>query len=344
MTDLLASYAAQRRRGVILICALAFVAVAALLIDIASGPAMLAPIDLIKSLLSPGNDGATDVIVWQIRLPVALLASGVGASLAIAGVEMQVILRNPLAEPFILGVSSFAALGAALAAVGLALPFLPTVAVLPAQAFIGALVAILILHLFGTYRRLAPDGMVLLGVALGFIGGTALSLLQFMVSADALQQIVFWQMGGLGRATLPQAAIVAMVLLIAAFWSYSRANATTLMHLGEDRVRMAGVDVARLRRGALLRASLLAAIAVAFTGVIGFVGLAAPHLARRLVGGDHRLLMPAAGLTGAIILSFSSTLSKLILHGSVLPVGIITAVVGLPVFLWMLISQYSEGK
>lgn len=174
--------------------------------------------------------------------------------------------------------------------------------------------------------------LILFGVALNFTAAALLSLVQFVASADALQQLVFWTMGSLASAQWPGALMIASVLVLAVPFSFRAAWQLTALRLGEDQARSFGVDVAALRRWTLLRVSLLAAAAVSMVGVIGFVGLAGPHIARMLVGENHRVFLPASLLTGALVMSLASTLSKTLVPGILLPVGLVTSLIGLPIF------------
>lgn len=329
----LAQYHRQGRRHAVLVGVLALGALAALMLDLVTGPAGLPLSDTFRALTGAEVARGTDVIIWQVRLPVACMALLVGAALALAGAEMQTVLENPLAEPFTLGVSASAALGAAVAIVlGLTLPGLPPVWSVSGNAFLFALGSLALLQLLGRIRGGGPEVLILFGVALNFTAAALLSLVQFMASADALQQLVFWTMGSLASVQWPGVALLAVVLLCAVPFSFRAAWRLTALRLGEDQARSFGVDVRSLRRWTLLRVSLLSAAAVSMVGVIGFVGLAGPHIARMLVGENHRVFLPASLLTGALVMSLASTLSKTLVTGVLLPVGLVTSLIGLPVF------------
>ena len=191
----------------------------------------------------------------------------------------------------------------------------------------------------GRLRGATPELLVLAGIACLFLFQALLSLLQFLASPEALQQIVFWLFGSLAHASLPKAAIVAVVLgaviplLMADAWRF------TALQLGDERARALGVRVGPLRLRAFVVVSLLTGAAVAFVGTIGFIGLVAPHVARMLVGEDQRHLLPASALFGALLLSLSSVASKLILPGTVFPIGIVTALIGVPFFAWLVLAR-----
>lgn len=318
---------------------------AALALDLLTGPSALSPGRILQGLVNPGALSAPEAaIIWSIRLPSALMAVTVGAALALSGAEMQTVLNNPLASPFTLGVSSAASFGASLAIVlGLGLPFLPQDAVVALNAFVFAFGSVLLLQAMARARRGGVQSIVLFGIALVFAFNALTALVQFIASQEALQQLVFWTMGSLSRASWRSVAAMAVVLVIATPFSWTAARALTALRLGEDRAASAGVDVARLRFLSLLRASLLSATAVAFVGVVGFIGLVGPHIARLLVGEDHRLYLPASVLSGALLMSLASALSKSLVPGALLPVGVVTAVIGVPAFLILIFRSGAKG-
>ncbi len=280
-----------RQRLVIL--AVIFIAIiASLLLDFTLGPSGLPLHSLIKTLMHPS--GATNgmrVIVWDIRLPYALMALLVGMALGLAGAEMQTILNNSLASPFTLGVSSAAAFGAALAIVlGIGIPGVPESGFIPANAFLFALLSALLLDSLTRWTRVPTSGVVLFGIALVFTFNALVSIMQFVADEDTLQGLVFWTMGSLARASWEKLAVLAAAMAIVLPWSLRRAWQLTALRLGEERAMSFGIDVRRLRLGSLLRISLLAALSVAFVGPIGFIGLVAPHISRLLLGRRSSLL------------------------------------------------------
>lgn len=340
MSDaLLTQYHRQNRRRAALVGVMVVAASLAVLLDLMTGPAGLSMSETLRGLLGRGEvSPATSIIIWDVRLPVAAMALLVGAALALAGAEMQTVLENPLAEPFTLGVSAAAALGAAVAIVlGITVPFLPAIWGVSANAFLFALGALALLQLLGRMRGGGPEVLILFGIALNFAAGAFLSLLQFVATADALQQLVFWTMGSLAAAQWGGVGVLALVLLVVVPFSLRAAWQLTALRMGADQARSFGVHVEHLRRWALLRVSLLAATAVSMVGVIGFVGLAGPHIARMLVGEDHRFFLPASLLTGALLMSLASTLSKMLVPGVLLPIGLVTSLIGLPIFFWLII-------
>ncbi|TKW65014.1 MAG: iron ABC transporter permease [Paracoccus denitrificans] len=330
----LAAYRRQMLRRTIIIALLAVVLVCSFVLDLTSGPSALGVGDTLRTLLNPTEaDPSTVAIVWNVRLPPAIMAVLVGVALSVAGAEMQTILNNPLASPFTLGVSSAASLGAALAIIlGIGLPGIPASWIVTANAFFFAFGAVLLLQGLTRIRGAGPDSLVMFGIALVFTFNALVGLLQFVASAQALQQLVFWGMGSLGRATMESIAILGLVCLLVLPLSVRDSWRLTALRLGDDRARSFGIDVARLRFVALLRISLLAATSVSFVGTIGFIGLVGPHIARLLIGEDHRFFLPASALTGAVVMSLANLLSKTIAPGVIIPIGIVTSLVGLPFF------------
>jgi len=341
----IAAYRASLRRRRLLLGLLAFIAVAAFLADVVVGPSLLPASEALRALFDPeAASPLARTVVWQARLPPSVMAVLVGMALAAAGAEMQTILNNPLASPFTLGISSAAACGAALAIVlGLTIPGLPVRWAVSANAFLFAFASVALLQLVIRWRGAGVETLVLLGIALVFTFNAIVALIQFVASQDALQQLVFWTLGSLGRTQWDGIALVAIVLVAVIPFSWRAAWRLTVLRLGEERARGLGVDIGSLRFFALLRISLLAAAAVAMVGTIGFIGLVAPHVARLMLGEDHRFLLPGSLLCGAVIMSLAATASEMLVRGAVLPLGIVTALVGLPVFMMLILGGRRRG-
>lgn len=328
-----------RRTG--LVAGLAVLLLVSVLSDLASGASGMRLGRLVQGLFDPATLSATErVIIWNVRLPYALMAVLVGTALSLAGAEMQAILDNPLASPFTLGVSSSAALGASLAiAYPLSIAWMTAGVQVTVMAFVFACLSVVLLQAMSRLRGAGVESLVLFGIALVFSCNALVSLLQLLATEDVLQQLVFWTMGSLARADWNKLGILALVVALVLPFSLRAAPAMTLLRMGEDRARSFGVDTRRLRFASLLRISLLSATAVAFVGTIGFVGLVGPHIARLLVGEDQRFLLPASALVGALMLSLSSIASKLIMPGVIVPVGIVTALVGVPIFVTLVFRR-----
>ncbi|ANF57491.1 FecCD family ABC transporter permease [Halotalea alkalilenta] len=334
---------AKNRRSHRLILLTALLMVLALCLDVATGPGDYPISAVIETLLSPSSmPPLLQVVVWEIRLPIALMAVLVGAALAMAGAQMQTILANPLADPFTLGISSAASFGAALAII-IGLPSLlgaqPGIA---ASAFAAAMIAAMAVWALSRLQGVSTQIMVLIGVAIMFFFHSALGLLQFIASSEALQQLVFWTLGSLSRADWSSVILLALAITITVPVFLHFGWRLTALRLGELQARAMGVEVVRLRLVIMICCALLTATSVAFVGTIGFIGLVAPHIARLLVGEDQRRLLPMSALTGAVLMSCSSSLAKLLVPGTLLPIGLITAMVGLPFFVSLVLRSRRE--
>jgi iron complex transport system permease protein len=336
-----------RKRGSILA---GLVLLLALLIGaVASGAVDLPLAQVVRALLRQEVSPQVAAIVWNIRLPQALVAVVAGAGLALAGAVMQAVLRNPLGSPFTLGIAQAAAFGAALSVMllgGGVMGSRPADAVtvtdpaLTATAAFGcSALAALVIVLLARSRGATPEVMVLTGVALGSLFTAGTMFLQYFADDTQLAAMVFWTFGDTARASwselglLSAATAVGAVVFQAGAWDYNAVDA------GEETAHGLGVPVARVRWVGMLVASLLTAVIIAHLGIIGFVGLVAPHMARRIVGADHRFLLPATLVLGALLLLAADTAARLLLAPRVLPVAILTAFLGAPVFLALILRR-----
>ncbi len=285
---------------------------------------------------SSGFSESERLIVIQIRLPRVFAGILAGVSLATSGVVFQGIFRNPMADPYILGVSSGAALGAALAIVlkvGFTLFGIETV---PVMAFIGAVIASLAVYNIARVGSRVPMVTLLLsGIAVSIFLSAVVSTLQILAGWE-LHQLVFWLMGGFSYVKWKDVWAILPLTCIGVLLTYLFARDLNIMALGEEEAQHLGVDVERSKRILLALGSLLTASAVSISGLVGFVGLLVPHLTRILVGPDHRVLMPSSLLTGAIFLVSCDAIARVIFMPSELPVGIITALSGGPFFIYLL--------
>lgn len=329
-----------KRRVVLLLAALAAV-VAALMLDVGWGPSAFAWQDVLRGLFDRESlTAAQKVILWDIRLPQALLAVLVGAALGLSGAQLQTVLNNPLASPCSLGLTAAATVGAALAIIGgwhgggpgqyVMIPLLAFACTLAAAWLI-----LVLARLFGA----RPEMVVLFGIALFFLCNALVALLQYLAAADALQQVVFWTMGSVTRASWIKNGILAAALALLLPWILRDAWRLTAMRAGEEHAASLGIPTERLRLVCLVRASLLAALAVSFAGAIAFIGLVGPHLARLVFGEDHRFYLPGSAAAGALVLSLAAIASKALVPGAVLPIGIVTALAGIPLLVTLLLMQ-----
>ncbi|WP_017596976.1 FecCD family ABC transporter permease [Nocardiopsis lucentensis] len=284
----------------------------------------------------PGNGPvpeAEDFIVWRLRAPRVFQAVFVGAGLAVAGAVVQALVRNPVADPHILGLSSGASVGAVLLMTTLGSAALGALA-LPLAAFAGALVAgLLVFAVARTRGTLEPLRLILVGVAIGqLLGGVTSFLVLRKQSGDAQQQVLFWLLGSLSGARWSSALVCAAAVLALSALLTARAGSLNVLVLGSEGAASLGVDADRSRERLFAAAALLTGTTVAVAGAIGFVGLVVPNLARLLVGADHRRVLPVCALSGALMLVWADLAARTVLRPTELPIGVLTAVVGVPFF------------
>lgn len=278
------------------------------------------------------------IIVWELRFPRVIMGALVGMALAVAGTIMQAIFRNPMADPFIIGIASGASVGASIAIIaGGTVVFLAGF-ILPIFAFVGALVTLLVVYFVANVRgTIRTDTLLLSGIAVGSFMAAVTSFLTYF-SGEYLRPIIFWLMGGLTlvegdwESVVISALIIIPSCIICVFYS----RPLNLLLLGEETARHRGLNVQQMQRVLLVLASLITGVSVAFTGVIGFVGLIIPHMVRLIAGPDHRVLLPISAFSGASFLILADVIAKTILFPSEVPVGIITAFCGAPFFLYLL--------
>lgn len=312
----------------VLLAALLLLSVAAVLFASAAGSIQLGPAQWMAAMLDPAAEHGQ--LLWQLRLPRALAAWTVGATLSLSGCLMQVLLRNPLADPYILGVSGGAAFAALL---GMTLGV--AASLVPALALGGSLVSMVLV--FGLARGKGPwsgTRLLLTGVVTASGWAALISLLLVLGSDSSLKGMLFWLLGDLSYARAPAWALASLAVLLAL--CLGGARSLNVLAMGETTARLLGEPTQRLLWVIYIIASILTASAVSIAGNVGFVGLIVPHLMRLLVGSDHRVLLPAATLFGGLFLVVSDTLARTVLAPQQLPVGVITALLGVPMFLVLL--------
>lgn len=306
---------------------------------------------LLYSTAIPAEElSSTDRIVWNIRLPQALAAIVAGIGLSVAGVAMQSILRNPLGSPFTLGISNAGAFGAAVSVILLGTgqmhstvadaftlnnPYLTTIV-----AFIFCLIATAVILLISRVRGASPEVMVLAGVAISSLFTAGTMFLQYFADDTQLAAVVFWTFGDVSRAGWQELGLMALVVagatlyFVANRWNYNAIDA------GDETAKGLGVNVEAVRNIGMVVAALVSAVIVSFLGVIGFVGLVCPHMVRRLIGDDQRFLIPGSCVMGGILLLASDTVARIIVAPYVLPVAVLTAFLGAPTFIYLLLRGY----
>ncbi|MCX7167562.1 MAG: iron ABC transporter permease [Rhodocyclales bacterium] len=331
-----------RRRALLIVVLLLALAAASLLAALMAGSLAVAPGEVIRALLGSAQGVGAEVVI-NLRLPRALAAFACGGLLALAGSLMQVLLRNPLADPYVLGISGGAAVGALSAMLaGLTLAFMNL------AAFAGALAAMLLVfglaHGDNSWTR---SRLLLTGVVVAAGCGAVVALILSIAPEDGLRGMLFWLMGDLGHAITPWPALGVLALGLIVALPFARE--LNLMARGDTLAQALGVSVSQVRRGIYLLASLLTAVAVTTAGSIGFIGLVVPHLVRLAMiklgwGNDQRLLLPASALAGGSLLVLADTLARTVIAPQQLPVGVLTALLGVPVFLFLLARQPNERQ
>lgn len=318
-----------RRRALLILAALAGLALLSMALALMVGSIHIPIKDVVSTLLG-APDGMSGEVVRSLRLPRALSGFACGALLALAGALLQVLLRNPLADPYVLGISGGAGVGALLA---ILLGF--GLAAVNGSAFLGALAAMLMVfglaHGDGSWTQ---TRLLLTGVIVASGCGAAVALMLSVAPDNKLRGMLFWLMGDLSQANDPQLVLGVLVAVLIVCLPFARE--LNLLARGADIAQTLGVPVGRLRRGVYLLASLATAAAVTQAGAIGFIGLIVPHLVRLAAGNDQRLLLPASALAGGSLLVVADTLARTIVAPQQLPVGVLTALIGVPVFLFLL--------
>ena len=296
-----------------------------------------------------GNDAAIGtverVVIFDIRLPRAVLGALIGASLAVSGAVMQGLFRNPLADPGIVGVSAGAGLGAVTFIVlgtGVLAPITALLGIyhVPFAAFVGGLVTTIVLYRVSTrHGRTSVATMLLAGIALGALAGAFTGLLVFWADDQQLRDLTFWGLGSVAGATWVKVAAVAPIIIPVVFLAPLLARGLNAMTLGEATAQHLGLNVQRFKRIAIVAVAAATGASVAVSGGIGFVGIVVPHLLRLLIGPDHRYLLPACALLGAVMLLLADAIARQVVAPAELPIGIVTAAIGAPFFLWILLRR-----
>ncbi|EGQ9808210.1 iron ABC transporter permease [Vibrio parahaemolyticus] len=325
---------------------LAFIAIASITV----GPMNISFTDSLRGLIGAHSELAPHIqlVINEIRLPRTILCMFIGAILAICGVVMQGLFRNPLAEPGIIGVSAGAALGGAFAIVVFAEfsqnhPQLMNLAALPLFAFLGGALTTVLVYWLGTNKfGTSVTIMLLAGVAISALSGAAIGFLNFSANDQMLRDLTLWSMGSLAGANWAGIGLASVTLVVLLFWFHKKAMSLNALLLGESEARHLGVPVQKLKRQLILLSAVGVGVTVSICGAIGFIGLVIPHLGRMLAGPDHRTLLPISALLGALLLTCADMIARVLLAPAELPVGIVTALIGAPFFIYLLFQQ--RGK
>lgn len=318
----------------ILIFILLFAIIIFLVLDVCIGSTYISVDEVGYALFHKNDEAKVATILWKIRLPMSFMAVNIGIALGISGACMQTILNNSLASPYTLGVSASAGFGAALAI--LTGWFSNTIFSKYVSSIFAVVVAMLVsatIYIFSKKSLFSKKSIILSGIALMFLFQSLQSLLQFISDSDTMQNIVFWNLGSLTKADWSKVFIMTMLNILLVPLIEKEAWNLTALRLGDVEAKSIGIDVGHIRIKCYVYISILTAVSVSFVGAIGFIGIAAPHIARTLFGDDQRYYLIISGMVGAILLSISSILSKIIIPGIVFPIGIITCMIGVPFFI-----------
>jgi len=328
------------RKRILLLILLLTIVLVLFVLNISIGSSPLSLKEIFRVIFTGQGEGHNVMIVRDIRLPMSLMALTVGACLGIGGCEIQTILRNPIASPYTLGITSAATFGAAL---GLILNTnvlrVSESIMITANAFTFALLASICVYAFSSRTGAGKNSIVLFGIALNFLFSALTMVLQYISDDEDLKSLVFWNMGSMLKSNWTKFFIVCGALFLCFIILYKNAWSLTAMTLDDTKAQSLGVDTQKVRRMVIILTSMLTAFAVSFVGAIGFVGIISPHIARQLVGEDQRFFLPLSALIGAIVVSLSFVISKLIIPGVILPIGLVTAIVGIPVFLTIIFRR-----
>ena len=303
------------------------------------------------------GQGHHNIVVWGIRMPRIIAATLTGCGLGLSGLATQSLLRNPLASPFTLGISQGAAFGAAFSIVVLNAAGMQDNALRAADsntftvlniyavtffAFLGAITATIIILILARIKKMSPESIILAGVALSSLFTSGTILIQYFATDIEIATVVFWTFGDVARSTWKEIGLLGFVtVVVIIYFVFQRWNLNALA-AGDDSARGLGVEISRLRLIGMLLAALVAALATAFHGVIAFLGLLAPHIARRLAGSDHFLLIPYSCLIGSLLLLMADTLGRMLVGSGTLPVGVLTSFMGAPLFLFLLMKGFKR--
>jgi iron complex transport system permease protein len=336
----------ETMKGVLIASSMVLLAAAAL-IALSLGPSTMTAEQALAAFVREGEQNH-EIVMWHIRVPRALTAILAGMGLGVAGAAMQSILRNPLGSPYTLGISQTAAFGAALSiivlgagTVGSSMSDAVTVRagyMVIASAFLFSLLATAVIFLLARYRRVSPESMILTGVALGSLATAGIAALEYFADEVELASIIFWTFGDAGRPTWGEIPIVAGVVIAGYLFLSFNSLSLNALDSGEQPARSLGVNVERLRLFTLVVSSLVTAGIISFVGVIGFVGLVVPHIGRKIIGGDNRFLIPFSAVLGALLILCVDTAARTVISPIVMPVGILTAFIGAPLFIYLVVK------
>ena len=320
--------------------------IVSIILNITIGAFSISIFELVEALLNPNENQIYYQVITDIRFPRIALGVLVGIAFGISGAMMQTLFKNPLADPGLIGVSAGASAGVVIFM--LLAKFLPEIFYsgflsylsLPFSAFLGAVITIFVIYkLASVYNKVAVTVMLLAGIAINAMLGALVGLFTYVSTEEELKSFTFWTMGSLADGDLKVILTLVPIVLITYIFAHKKKVELNLMLLGEDEARNSGVNAERLKKMIIFFVSLSIGASVAFCGIIGFIGLIVPHIARQLVGSNHKFFIPLSAILGAFVLLWADSLARTIVAPAELPIGIITAILGAPFFLWLLMKN-----
>jgi iron complex transport system permease protein len=345
--ELRKQYEKNNKRKHIFIVVLIPLSILLIGLAVSFGSANIAFLDVYKTLFGKIipekaiHENSIDIIIWKLRLPRVIMGVLAGVALGSSGAVMQVVLRNPLADPYMLGIASAASFGASLAII-LGVGVVGGSYLIIGNAFLFSIISSLLILLLSGRKGASPEKMILTGLALLFFFQAMTTIIQYFGDSEAVKAAVFWTVGDLGKADWGKIGIATPIVLIGTALLIWKSGDLNVMNTGDDCARSLGINVQKIRVSTMLISTLMVATIVSFTGTIGFVGLVAPHLVRMIVGTDNRVLVPASGIVGALLLVISDTVARIILSPIILPVGAVTSFLGVPLFLYLIMRKKGE--
>lgn len=340
-------YTQFTRRKILFI--LLLISVIFILIGIAAttGSANLSLFEVYAALVArffswgPESSWVADVVLWKLRFPRIFMAIFAGIALGATGVVMQSVLKNPLADPYMMGIQSAAGFGASLAIIfGAGLiggPYL-----IAGNAFVFSLISVGIIILLADMKGASAETMILTGIAVMFLFSAMTTFIQYFAEAEAVKSAMFWAVGDLGKTSWDDFLVVIPLVAICFLYLLWKTWDMNILAAGDETAKSLGVPVRRVRISVMVVSSLLVSGVVCFIGAIGFVGLVSPHICRMIIGGNNQYLLPAAGLMGAILLVVSDTIARTVMSPAIIPVGVITAFLGVPFFIYLIMFRKGE--
>lgn len=342
--DLVEKYQINYKKKIITFFVIFILTILMFFISTFVGSSGMSFVDVLKAIFKIG-DQTNQIIVWNIRLPRVIAAIICGAGLSLAGLVMQTNLNNQMASPSTLGVSQAAVFGANLIIIPLANSALGKNSYfITFFAFIFAMISILLILGLSSIRKFNPGTLVLAGIGLGMLFQALTTIIQYFSSDTQLSNAVFWTFGDLGRATYSEDLMMLIVVVLSLIIFMFFSNSYNAMLYGDDVATSLGVKVPLVRFISLFLASLITATCISILGIIGFIGIIAPHIMKRTIGYNHKSLIPTSAIFGSLVLLIADTISRIIVPGTSLPVGAITSILGVPLFIYVIFAKKEGGK